>query len=149
MRGRPSAVAARVRTVASLAGVAHLTRTHGKLSGRGGWSAHLVGGDPARTIHFCLDSLAADFLDNVRDAYPEQTNGHWVLAGFIVNGELDLVGLVDVDVVVFGIPAIISGCFGASDDRVFDLDGNKRFGTSRKTTRDGMIHVLDRHDTNR
>lgn len=150
--GRRSAVGTTrlgaARGAASLGTEGSLRRAHGKLSrgGGAGDTAHFVGRDPAGTTHFGLDSLATHFLNYVGYSDPEQADGHGVLAGFVVDDDFQFVGLVYIDSVEFGFPAVVSGNFGASRHSVLDLDSHKRFGTAREASRRGVVDVVDGDD---
>lgn len=66
---------------------------------------------------------------------------------FVVDGELDLVGLVHVDHVHFIGPSVISSRFGASLEAVFHLDVDGRLRSSRESSRRGMIDIRHGVDT--
>lgn len=72
-----------------------------------------------------------------------------MFGGLVVYGQLDLVGLVDFDVVVLGLPAIGSRCLRTRHDGVLDLHGNKRLWASSESPGRSVINILDRYDSNR
>lgn len=86
------------------------------------------GGDPAGA-GFGAHLLATEFLDDVAEAEPEHTDGDGsTLAGdLVVDGDLDLVRLVDMDLKILvpavGARGVCSGAWG-----VLDLDVDDGFG---------------------
>jgi hypothetical protein len=110
-------------------------------------AAHSVGGHPAGAVHLGLDPLATHLLDDIRYPDPEQADGHGVLSGLVVDGQLNFVGLVNIYVVILGFPAVISRRPCSGHDSVFDLNGNESFWASSKSPGSGVIHVFDGHDT--
>lgn len=111
-------------------------------------ATHSIGRYPARAVDLGLDPFATHLLDNIRDADPEETDRQWVVSRFIIDRQLDLVGLVDINIMVLGFPLVGAGGFGAGHDIVFDLDRDVGFGAARKLARGGMIDVLDSLDAN-
>ena len=131
------------------ASVLPLSRAHRELGRRRARVvAHLVGRDPAGKVHLGLDPLTAHLLDDVGYSHPEKANGYRVLAGLVVHGDFDLVGLIHVDSMLLIIPAVGAGRLGARHDGVFDLDGDKRLGAAREVAGGGMVDALNAHDSN-
>lgn len=72
-----------------------------------------------------------------------------MLSRLVVYCELNLVGLVDINVVILGLPSVIPCCSGSCHDLVLDLDSNKGIWGTTKTSCGSMIDVFDRDDSNR
>lgn len=111
-------------------------------------AAHSVSGHPAGAVHLGLNPLATHLLDDIGYPDPQHSDGHGVLGGLVVDGKLNLVGLVNINVVIFSFPTVISRRSCSGHDSVLDLNGNESFWASSKSPGSGVIHILDSHDTN-
>lgn len=105
--------------------------------------ANLVRGNPSRVVNFGLDSLSAHLFYNVRNPNPQHTDGEGVLARFVVDCKLYLVGLPDFNVMVFTFPSVIACNFRTCDDVIFNLDGNKSLGATGEPRGTSMVYVPD------
>ena len=70
-----------------------------------------------------------------------------MLARFIVDCQLDFVRLVHFDGMIFGFPAVITGCASSGNDGIFNLDRYKSFGATGEASSSGMVNVLECHDS--
>lgn len=104
-------------------------------------ASHLISRHPPRVLQLRFDLLAAHFLGNVRYPYPEQANGQRMIGGLIVDCDLNLVGLVNIEVMDFIQPTIIPGGFRATLDAVFHFDVDESFWTTAKATSGRMINI--------
>lgn len=109
----------------------------------------LVCSNPARVLELSLNLLATHFLGKVGNADPEHTDGKEVVASLVVHGDFNLVGLVNVELVVFVDPAVVPGGLSAALDGIFNLDVDESLGASTKATRSGMVNVGNGVDAQR
>ena len=70
-----------------------------------------------------------------------------MVAGLVVDCDLDLVRLVDIELVPFVDPSVVPGGLGATFDSVFDLYVDKSFGSSAKATGGCVINIGDCMDS--
>lgn len=71
-----------------------------------------------------------------------------MLPRLVVDRQFDLIGLVDINVVVLGLPSVISGCSGPCHNLVLDLDGNKGIWSATEASCGCVIDVFNRNDSN-
>lgn len=109
---------------------------------------HPIGRYPARAVGLRLDPLSAHLFSDVGYSDPQQSDGEGMLARLIVNRKLELVGLVDLDVVIFRLPSVVARCSRPGDDVILDLDGNERLGAPCKPARGGVVDILNGEDPN-
>lgn len=72
-----------------------------------------------------------------------------MLAGLVVNGKLDLICFVHINVVVFSLPPVIAGASSPCHDLVLDLDSNKSIRGATKTPGRCMVDVFDTDNAER
>ena len=72
-----------------------------------------------------------------------------MLAGLVVDGEFELVGLVDLDAVVFRLPPVVPRRSRPGDEVILDLDSDERFGAPREPAGGGVVDVLYGDDSDR
>lgn len=152
LHARPGGISEPSARASRRGGVLGGGRVHVELGRRGaggGAARHPVRRNPARATDLGLDLLSSHFLDDVGDAHPQQSDRQGVVARLVVDGQLDLVGLVDVDVVVLGVPSIGPGALGTSDDVVFDLDGDEGVGAPGEAAGGGVVDILHGLDADR
>lgn len=121
-----------------------LLRTRGELTWR---RAHSVGGDPAGAVDLGFNPLPSHLLGNVGYSDPQHGNGNGVFARPVIDSKLDLVCLVDVDMELLSIPAVVARGSRACNDIVLDLDGDVGFGTAAEAAGRSVVDILDAGNT--
>lgn len=94
--------------------------------------------------------LLPELFDNVRDANPKHTDRHGIaVAGLVVHGNLDLVGIVNGKFKVL-LPSIGATGMGASARGVFDFDNDGRFSgvAATESLVWRMFEIASRFDRN-
>jgi len=147
MSGRHAATPLRPGAILARAAELLLLWTHGELwrslAALAALANHTVSGDPARVVDFGLDLLPSHLFYDIGYSNPQHADWQGMLSRFIVDGELDLIRLVNVEAMIFRLPSIVTGGASSGHDIVLNLDGDERLRASSETTCGGVVHILD------
>lgn len=144
MSARHAAAALRPGAILARAAELLLLWTHGELwRSLAALANHTISGDPTRVVDFGLDLLPSHLFYDIGNPDPQHADWQGMLSRFIVDGKLDLVRLVNVEAMIFGLPSIVTGGAGSGHDIVLNFDRDECLRASSETTCGGMVHILD------
>jgi hypothetical protein len=102
---------------------------------------HSVCRHPSRAVKLGLDTFSAHLFCNIGDSNPEHANRHGMVASAVVYSQLNLVGLVNINLMNFVLPSVGLGWLCPAFKHVFDLDYNKGVRSTAKPSGRCMINV--------